>query len=129
MKNRKRVSDREYYEAWKESSADQRRWNRYPPAEGVLARLEGRTYRLMDISEGGIAIYDYGGENIPEETVISLHSTDEGFFVDAVRCRKVSDSRFITNTPHGPEVINRVGLEIMESDPELERKLAPFMRR
>jgi hypothetical protein len=122
-------SDRENYEAWKESAAEQRRWNRYPPANGVLAQMEGRTYRLLDISPGGVAVYDYGSEKVPDETLISLHSTEEGFFLDAIRCRKVSDNRIMSYSSHGPEVINRIGLEILENDPDLEGKLAPFIRK
>ena len=129
MKKASGKSDRDHYKEWKETSADQRRWSRYPPAEGVLAHLEGRTFRLLDISQGGVAIYDYGGEKVPDETVLGLHSSEGGFFLGSLRCRKVSDNRVISYSPHGPEVINRISLEILESDPDLDRKLSPFMRR
>jgi hypothetical protein len=129
MKDGSGKTDRENFNEWKESTAEQRRWNRYPPAEGVLARMEGRTYRLLDIGGGGIALYDYGSEKVPEETIISLHSTDAGFYIDALRCRKVTESRVISYTPHGPEVINRIGLEIIEENPDTEGRLTPFMRK
>jgi len=129
MDKKMKKSDRDHYRFWKESTAEQRKWNRFPPAEGVLARMEGRTYRLLDISAGGIAVYDYGNEKVPEETVVSLHLSEAGFYIDALRCRKVSDSRVVSYSSHGPEVINRIGLEILENDLETERKLAPFMRK
>ena len=125
MKDRMKKGDRQHYEAWNE----QRRWHRYPPANGVLAHVEGRSYRLLDISAGGVAIYDYGGENVPDETLLSLHSIEGGHFLSALKCRKVSDNRMVSYSPHGPEVINRVGLEILESDPDFEVKLDPFIRR
>jgi hypothetical protein len=129
MGKKMKKSDRQNYEEWKESTAEQRRWNRYPPADGVLAQMEGRTYRLLDIGGGGIAVYDYGSEKIPEETIISLHSTEDGFYLSAIRCRKVSDNRVVSYATHGPEVINRIGLQILEDDPDLEHKLTPFMRK
>lgn len=89
--------------------------------------LDGRSYRMMDISLGGLSIYDYGEESVPEETVVGLHCFDEGFFVDAIRCRKVSDRRVVSHSRFGEVVINRIGLEIIENDPDLESKLAPFL--
>lgn len=124
-----RKSNRQHYEEWKESAVEQRRWNRFPPADGVLAQLEGRTYRLLDLSGGGVAVYDYGDEKVPHETIISLHSTEDGLYLDSIRCRKVSDNRMISYSSYGPEVINRVGLQIVEKDPDIESKIAPFMRR
>ena len=61
---------------WKDSVTERRKWDRYPPTKGALALLDGRSYRMMDISLGGISIYDYGEESVPEETVIGLHCFD-----------------------------------------------------
>jgi hypothetical protein len=129
MEEQMKKSDREHYEEWKESSAEQRRWNRSPPADGVLAQIEGRTYRLLDLSGGGVAVYDYGSEKVPEETIISLHSVENGFYLGSIRCRKISDKRVISYSYHGPEVINRIGLQILEKDPDIESRMTPFMRR
>jgi len=82
---------------------------------------------MMDISFGGLSIYDYGEESVPEEMVVGLHCFDEGFFVDAIRCRKVSDQRIVSQSRYGEVIINRIGLEIVEDDPDLETKLAPFL--
>jgi hypothetical protein len=92
-----------------------------------MAFLDGRSYRMMDISLGGLSIYDFGEETVPEETIIGLHCFEEGFFLEAIRCRKVSDQRVVSQTQYGEVALNRIGLEIVESDPELQHKLAPFM--
>ena len=112
---------------WKGGTTNRRKWDRYRPTKGVTAQVEGRSYRMMDISQGGMAIYDYGADTVPVETVVSLYCSVEGFFVDALKCRKVSDRRVVTDSPLGRTVLNRIGLEILESDPELEHKMAPFM--
>jgi hypothetical protein len=59
--------------------------------------------------------------------VVSLSCAVEGFFVDALKCRKVSGHRVVTCFPFGPTALNRIGLEIMENDPDMEQKLAPFI--
>ena len=112
---------------WIDSVTERRKWERHPPTKGAMALLDGRSYRMMDISLGGLSIYDYGEESVPEETIIGLHCFDEGFFVDALRCRKVSDQRVVFHSRLGEVVLNRIGLEIIESDPDLESKLAPFL--
>ena len=121
------MKDKDPSLGWKDSVTERRKWDRYRPTKGALALLDGRSYRMMDISLGGLSIYDYGEESVPEETVIGLHCFDEGFFVDAIRCRKVSDQRVVSYSRHGEVVLNRIGLEIVESDPDLESKLAPFL--
>ncbi|UCG38095.1 MAG: PilZ domain-containing protein [bacterium] len=123
------MRDQDHYNRWKGNFAERRKWPRYPPTSGARALVEGRSYRLMDISGGGLAIYDYGGETVPEEMVISIHSPDEGFLVEALRCRKVSDGWVVSDSPYGRAEVNRVSLEIVESDPDMEHKLAPFMHR
>lgn len=112
---------------WKDSVAERRKWQRHQPIRGTLAILDGRSYRMMDISYGGLSIYDYGEESVPEEMVVGLHCFDDGFFVDAIRCRKVSDQRVVSQSRYGEVVINRIGLEILDSDPDLESKLTPFL--
>ena len=47
--------------------------------------------------------------------------------MDALKCRKVSDQRVVSHSRLGEVVLNRIGLEIIESDPDLESKLAPFL--
>lgn len=121
------MTDRDISQEWKNSLTERRKWERHLPAAGSVALLDGRSYRMMDISYGGMSIYDYGEESVPEEMVIGLHCFDEGFFIDAIRCRKVSDQRVISQSRYGEVVLNRIGLEIMESDPDLENKLAPFL--
>lgn len=118
---------RDSYHGWKSIVTERRKWKRHPPVRGTLALLDGRSYRMMDISFGGLSIYDYGEESVPEEMVVGLHCFDEGFFVDAIRCRKVSFQRVVSQSRYGEVVINRIGLEIMENDPDLENKLAPFL--
>jgi len=112
---------------WQDGVTERRKWERYAPTTGTMALLDGRSFRMMDISLGGLSIYDYGDETVPEETVVGLHCFDEGYFLDAIRCRKVSDHRVVSRSRFGDVVLNRIGLEIMENDPDLERKLAPFM--
>ena len=112
---------------WKGGTTNRRKWDRYRPTKGATAQVEGRSYRMMDISPGGMAIYDYGADTVPVETVVSLYCSVEGFLVDALKCRKVSDRRVVTDSPLGRTVLNRIGLEILESDPDLEHKMAPFM--
>ena len=121
------MKDRDPSLGWKDSVTERRKWDRHPPTKGALALLDGRSYRMMDISLGGLSIYDYGEEFVPEETVVGLHCFDEGFFVDAIRCRKVSDQRVVSHSRYGEVVLNRIGLEIIENDPDLESKLAPFL--
>lgn len=115
------------YQSWKGTTAERRRWDRYEPKKGTIAHLEGRSYRLMDISRGGMAIYDYGDESVPEEIVLSLHCTEEGFFIDALKCRKMSDQKVVSNSPYGRSELNRIGLMIIDNDPELDERLAPFL--
>jgi hypothetical protein len=112
---------------WKDRVTERRQWERFSPTRGTLALLDGRSYRMLDISFGGMSIYDYGQETVPEETIVGLHCFDEGFFLDALRCRKVSDQRIVTKGRYGEVVLNRIGLEIMENDPELKQKLTPFI--
>jgi hypothetical protein len=121
------MKDRNTYQVWKDSLAERRKWERYPPTKGTLALVDGRSYRMMDISLGGLSIYDYGDETVPEETIVGLHCFDEGFFIDAIRCRKVSDERVVSKGRYGEVVLNRIGLEIVESDPDLKQKLTQFM--
>lgn len=123
------MTDRDPYLDWKGSTTSRRKSERYHPTKGATALVEGRSYRMMDISQGGLAIYDYGEDTVPAETVVSLHCSVEGFFIDALRCRKVSDHRVVTESPSGRSALNRIGLEIVESDPDMEHKLAPFMDR
>jgi hypothetical protein len=118
---------RDSYQDWKDSITERRKWERYTPTKGTMAWLDGKSYRMMDISLGGLSIYEYGEDAVPEETIIGLHCFEEGFFLDAIRCRKVSDQRVVSQSQHGEVVLNRVGLEILENDPELEQKLAPFI--
>ena len=120
------MKDRDPALEWIDSVTERRKWDRHPPTKGAMAFLDGRSYRMMDISLGGLSIYDYGEESVPEETIIGLHCFEEGFFVDALRCRKVSDQRVVSQSRYGEVVLNRIGLEIIESDPDLESKLAPF---
>ena len=129
MGHKKTKKDLGRYQAWKNTPSERRRWERYPPEEGVLALLEGHPYRILDISRGGFAVYDYGGENVPDHTLISLHDSMGGFFLDALRCRKVSESRVVSQSTSSSEVIRRIGLEILDDDPDLGQKLAPFMRQ
>ncbi len=63
---------------WIDSVTERRKWERHPPTKGAMALLDGRSYRMMDISLGGLSIYDYGEESVPEETIIGLHCFDEG---------------------------------------------------
>ena len=112
---------------WVDTTVERRKWERHPPARGTLALLNGKVYRLMDISHGGFSIYDYGEEAVPEEMIVSLHCFDEGFSLDAIRCRKVSDLHVVSQTSRGDVVLNRIGLEILEKNPDLMKKLAPFM--
>ena len=121
------MKDRDKSQNWKDSITERRQWERYPPTRGTMALLDGRSYRMMDISLGGMSIYDYGEETVPEETIVGLHCFEEGFFVDAIRCRKVSDHRVVSQSRHGEVVLNRIGLEIVDSDPDLAHKLAQFM--
>lgn len=121
------MKTRDPSQVWKDSVTERRKWKRYAPTRGSLALLDGRSYRMMDISFGGLSIYDYGEESVPEEMVVGLHCFDEGFFVDAIRCRKVSDQRIVSQSRYGEVIINRIGLEIVEDDPDLETKLAPFL--
>jgi len=118
---------RDLSQEWKDRVTERRQWERFPPTRGTLALLDGRSYRMLDISFGGMSIYDYGQETVPEETIVGLHCFDEGFFLDAVRCRKVSDQRVVTQGRYGEVVLNRIGLQIVEDDPELEQKLTPFI--
>ena len=118
---------RDPYLDWKGSTTNRRRSERYRPTKGTTAQVEGRSYHMMDISQGGLSIYDYGGGTVPEMMVVSLYCTVEGFFVDALKCHKVSDHRVVTYFPSGRTVLNRIGLEIVENDPDMEQKLAPFM--
>ena len=120
------MKDRDPSLEWKDTVTERRKWERHLPTKGAMALLDGRSYRMMDISLGGLSIYDYGEESVPEETIVGLHCFDEGFFVDALRCRKVSDQRVVSHSRLGEVVLNRIGLEIIESDPDLESKLAPF---
>lgn len=112
---------------WKDNVTERRKWERHPPAKGVLAMLDGRSYRMLDISFGGFCIYDYGEESVPDEMIVGLHCFDEGIFVDAIRCRKVSDQRIVSQTRYGEVFINRIGLEIVEKIPDLVEKLTPFL--
>jgi hypothetical protein len=121
------MKEKDSYQDWKDNITERRKWERYPPTRGTVAFLDGRSYRMMDISLGGLSIYDFGEETVPEETIIGLHCFEEGFFLEAIRCRKVSDHRVISQTQYGEVALNRIGLEIVESDPELQHKLAPFM--
>lgn len=121
------MKDSKSYETWKDTVAERRKWERYPPTNGTMAWLDGRSYRMMDISLGGLCIYDYGGETVPEELIVGLHCFEEGFFLDAMRCRKVSDHRVVSQSLYGEVVLNRIGLEIIDTDPDLAEKLAPFM--
>jgi len=121
------MENRNLTQEWKNQVTERRRWERFTPTKGTLALLDGRSYRIMDISLGGMSIYDYGQETVPEETIVGLHCFDEGFFLDALRCRKVSDQRVVTQGRYGEVVLNRIGLQIIETDPDLERKLTPFM--
>ncbi|MDF1525160.1 MAG: hypothetical protein RRA15_08455 [bacterium] len=89
---------------WKDTVTERRKWVRHPPTKGAMVLLDGRSYRMMDISLGGLSIFDYGDESVPEETIIGLHCFDEGFFVDALRCRKVSDQRFVSQSQYGEVV-------------------------
>ena len=121
------MNDRDPSQEWKDSVIERRRWERYPPVRGAVVLVDGRSYRMMDISFGGLSIYDYGEESVPEEMVVGLHCFDEGYFVDAIRCRKVSDRRVVSQSRYGEVIMNRIGLEIVENDPDLEDKLAPFL--
>jgi hypothetical protein len=121
------MRDRDPYLDWKGSTTNRRRSERYRPTKGTTAQVEGRSYPMMDISQGGLSINDYGEGTVPEEMVVSLYCPAEGFFVDALKCRKVSGHRVVTYFHFGPTALNRIGLEIMENDPDMEQKLAPFM--
>ena len=115
------------YIEWKNNVTERRRWERYPPTKGTVAWVDGRSYRMMDISLGGMCIYDYGQETVPEETIVGLHCFEEGLILDAIRCRKVTDQRVVSHSKLGKVVLNRISLEIVENDPDLEEKLTPFM--
>jgi len=115
------------YQEWKDNIIERRKWERYPPVKGTMALLEGRTYRIMDVSLGGLSIFDYGGETVPEETIVGLHCFEEGLLLDAIKCRKVSDQRVVSHTQYGEVALNRIGLEIVDSDPDLREKLSPFL--
>jgi hypothetical protein len=121
------MMDRDKFQNWKNGVTDRRKWERHPPTKGTIALLNGRSYRMMDISFGGMSIYDYGGETVSEETIVELHCFEEGLFSSAIRCRKVSDNRVVSYTQYGKAVLNRIGLQIVESDPDLEQKLEPFL--
>ena len=119
---------RDGHRAWEELPSEHRKWFRYPPLEGVEALLEGRPYKVLDISRGGISIYNRGEEAVPEESTVSLHHTEEGHFLCTVRCRKVEDSRIVFHSTFNAEIIRRISLEFVEEDPHLFVKLEPFMK-
>ena len=127
MKNRNREISQEDYRTWKEKISERRKWERYPPGKGVLALLDGYTYRLIDISWGGLSLYDYRGKAFPEEGILSLHSTEDGFFLDTLHCRKVSEHQFVKCLHFGREKIHKVSLEILNTDLDLDQKLMPFV--
>ncbi len=129
MKPKDKKSDRGQRRSWDEPSAERRKWHRYPPVEGTMALVEGRPYRLLDISRGGLAIYDYGEQSVPDETVLSLHAADKGLSLDTLQCRKVSENRVVSYSTYSAEVIHRISLEIVEADPDLGSRLEPFMSR
>jgi hypothetical protein len=114
---------------WKGPPKEKRRWHRYPAAEGAQALLEGRPYRILDISRGGLAIFSYGEGAVPDEMLLSLHMVEEGHFLESLLCRKVSDKRVVSQSTYSTELIQRVSLEIMDEDPDLEARLTPFIRR
>ena len=121
------MKDKNPYQEWTDSISERRKWERYPPTKGTMALLEGRTYRMMDVSLGGLSIFDYGEETVPEEMIVGLHCFEEGYFLDAIRCRKVSDHSVVSHSQYGEVVLNRIGLEIVDNDPDLQQKLSPFM--
>jgi hypothetical protein len=79
------MMDRDKFQNWKNGVTDRRKWERHPPTKGTIALLNGRSYRMMDISFGGMSIYDYGGETVSEETIVELHCYEEGLFSSAIR--------------------------------------------
>jgi hypothetical protein len=114
-------------EMWHKKVTERRKWERYPPIEGAVALLDGRTYSLVDISMGGLAISDFGGEAVTDEAIIGLQCLEEGFFIDAIRCRKISDRPIVSQSRYGEVVLNRISFQILEGDTELEQKLKSFM--
>jgi hypothetical protein len=129
MKDQNEQGFQDDYRMWKENVPDRRQWERYPPGQGVLALLDGYTYRLIDISMGGLSLYDYRGKAFPEEGVLSLHSTEDGFYIDTLRCRKVSENQFVVCLHFGRERIHKVSLKILDTDPDLDQKLTLFMKK
>lgn len=89
--------------------------------------VEGRPYRVLDVSRGGLAIYDYGNHSVPDVTIVSLHAADRGISLDTLHCRKVSDNRVVSYSTHSAEVVNRVSFEIIDADPDLEARLELFI--
>lgn len=114
-------------EKWHKRIRERRRWERYPPVEGAVALLDGRSYPLVDISMGGLSISDFGGEAVTDEAVIGLQCLEEGYFVDAIRCRKISNQPIVSKSRYGEVILNRISFQILEDDPKLEQKLKPFM--
>lgn len=128
MKRQITKNVRDSHRAWEELPTEHRKWFRYPSLEGVEALLEGRPYKVLDISRGGLSIYNHGEEAVPEETTVSLHNIEEGHFLCTVRCRKVEDSRIVFHSTFNSEIIRRISLEFVEDDPHLFHKLESFMK-
>lgn len=129
MKSRDKKNKQGQRQSWDESPVERRKWRRYPPVEGTLAMVAGRPYRLLDISRGGLAIYDYGEQNVPDKAMLSLHTADKGLTLDTLQCRKVSYNRVVSYSTYSAEVIHRISLEIVEADPDMGSRLEPFMSR
>ena len=121
-------TDHNWYQNWKSITEEQRRWYRHPAVGGTIAMLSGRPYNILDISRGGLAIYNHGGEAVPEEMVLSLLAPDEGLVLDALRCRKVAEAQTVLLDGSRADVIHRISLEIMNLDPDIEDQLNAFIR-
>jgi hypothetical protein len=129
MREKDDGADWEEYQKWKGRIDDRRKWERYPPGAGVLARLDGYTYKLLDIGLGGLSLYNHGGKALPEEGALSLHCQEEGFYLDTLRYRKVSEYHFLAWSKFGRVNIHKISLMLMDTDPDMGSRLAPFMRK
>lgn len=128
MKHRTGKNIRDSHRAGEVLPSEPRKWFRYPPLEGVEALLEGRPYRVLDISRGGLCICNHGEEPVPEESVVSLHHTEEGYYLCTIRCRKVEDSTIVFHSTFNAEIVRRISLEFVDDDPHLFTKLEPFVK-
>jgi c-di-GMP-binding flagellar brake protein YcgR len=114
-------------------SAERRRHTRYPVQRKAYALLkiqESKLGRIVNISKGGLAFrYMTARKRLKDTLDIDIMITDNGFRLDNIRVRIISEHEVADEGPFSFLKIRQLGVEFADLSQEQDARLDYFIQK